>query len=174
MNRPQRFRGLATDPGVQRKTPRTVTQRENKPKGPKIVASQVSDSIRANLASLVELTADYVFLFNNVQQLVLKVNDDLVALIKVRISKHQKAEEEKAEATRKRIREEELQRIANEAKPMTYRAEVTNLEALVHAVAGGLAPLSVLTVNWDAFDALVAQQGSLFSMAGVTLVNAAA
>jgi hypothetical protein len=34
MNRPQRFRGLATDPGVQRKTPRTVIQRENKPKGP--------------------------------------------------------------------------------------------------------------------------------------------
>jgi len=36
MNRPQRFRGLATDPGVQRKTPRTVIQRENKPKGPRL------------------------------------------------------------------------------------------------------------------------------------------
>ncbi|MGE8098086.1 hypothetical protein ACQKP6_09000 [Pseudomonas fluorescens] len=34
MNRPQRFRGLATDPGVQRKAPSTVIQRENKPKGP--------------------------------------------------------------------------------------------------------------------------------------------
>ncbi|MGY2215685.1 hypothetical protein [Pseudomonas sp. SDO558_S425] len=34
MNRPKRFRGLATDPGVQRKAPRTVIQRENKPKGP--------------------------------------------------------------------------------------------------------------------------------------------
>jgi hypothetical protein len=49
MNRPQRFRGLATDPGVQRKTPRTVIPRENKPKGPKIAASQISDSIHANL-----------------------------------------------------------------------------------------------------------------------------
>ena len=34
MNRPQRFRGLATDPGVQRKTSKAVIQRENKPKGP--------------------------------------------------------------------------------------------------------------------------------------------
>jgi len=175
----------------------------------KIAASQIGDSIRANLASLVELAADYVFLFNDVQQLVLKANDDLVALIKVRISEHQKAEADKEDAQRERIRKEELQRIADEAKPVivpapvqpaptpspvrsapavaaiakpvattakpvTYRAEVTDLEALVHAVAGGLAPLSVLTVNWGALDALVAQQGSLFSMAGVTLVNAAA
>jgi hypothetical protein len=45
-----------------------------------------------------------------------KVNDDLMALIKVRISEYKKAEKEKAEATRKRIREEELQRIADEEK----------------------------------------------------------
>lgn len=139
----------------------------------------------------------------------LKANDDLVALIKVRISEHQKAEAAKEETQRERIRTEELQRIADETKPViepapvqpaptsslvkaapavaaiakpavttaksvTYRAEVTDLEALVHAVAGGLAPLSMLTVNREALDALVAQQGSLFSMAGVTLVNAAA
>ena len=36
MNRPKRLRGLATDPGVQRKAPRTVIQRENKPKGPRL------------------------------------------------------------------------------------------------------------------------------------------
>jgi predicted phage-related endonuclease len=173
----------------------------------KIAASQIGDSIRANLANLVELAADYIFLFNDVQQLVLKANDDLVALIKVRISEHQKAEEKKAEAQREWTHKEALQQIADEtnpiiepapaqsapmpspvkaapaaaiakpaatAKPVTYQAEVTDLEALVHAVAGGLAPLSVLTVNWDALDALVTQQGSLFSMAGVTLVNAAA
>jgi hypothetical protein len=45
MNRPKRFRGLATDPGVQRKAPRTVIQRENKPKGPRLEEhlSQTSD-----------------------------------------------------------------------------------------------------------------------------------
>lgn len=177
----------------------------------KIAASQIGDSIRTNLASYDELAASHAFLFNDLQQLVLKDKDDLVALIKVRISDHQKAEEVKAEAQRERIRKEELQRIEDEtkakavieptpaqpaptassmraapavaaiakpamatAKPVTYRAEVTDLEALVHAVAGGLAPLSVLTVKWETLDALVAQQGSLFSMAGVTLVNAAA
>lgn len=174
----------------------------------KIAASQIGDSIRANLVSYAELAASHTFLFNDLQQLVLKANDDLVALIKVRISEHQKAEADKEEAQRERIRKEELQRIADEAKPViepapaqpapapspmraapavaaiakpaatakpvTYRAKVTDLEALVHAVAGGLAPLSVLTVKWEALDALVAQQGSLFSMAGVTLVNAAA
>lgn len=36
MNRPQRFRGLATDLGVQRKAPKRVIQRENKPKGPRL------------------------------------------------------------------------------------------------------------------------------------------
>ncbi|WP_264083860.1 hypothetical protein [Pseudomonas zanjanensis] len=36
MNRPQRFRGLATDPGAQRKAPKTVIQREIKPKGPRL------------------------------------------------------------------------------------------------------------------------------------------
>lgn len=74
----------------------------------KITASQIGDSIRTNLASLDEFAADYLFLFNDIQQLVLKANDDLVALIKVRISEHQKAEEQKAEAQREQIRQQEL------------------------------------------------------------------
>lgn len=82
----------------------------------KIAASQIGDSIRTNLASLDELAADYLFLFNDVQQLVMKANDDLLALIKVRISEHQKAEEQKAEAQREQIRQQELQRIEAEAK----------------------------------------------------------
>jgi predicted phage-related endonuclease len=90
----------------------------------KITASQIGDSIRANLASLVELAADYIFLFNDVQQLVLKANDDLVALIKVRIAEHKKAEDEKAEAQRVRIRNEELQRIADEEKAKLVVAPV--------------------------------------------------
>ena len=186
----------------------------------KIDASQAADSIRLNLTSLAELATDHAFLFSDIQQLVIKANDDLVTLIKFRISEHEKAEEEKAEATRKRIREEELQRIADEDKakqaaapviepasvmttapvttpapvraapavhqaaskpvaapanqPVNLQAEVFDLEALVKAVAYGQAPLSVLSVNWDALDALVADQGSKFSMAGVRLVKVAA
>lgn len=174
----------------------------------KIAASQVGDSIRSNLATLSELAADYMFLFNDVQQLVMKANDDLVALIKVRISEHQKAQEQKAEAQREQIRQEELKRIADEAKanapaepvtvaspapvkaaatvqsaskpatstaaPVNLQAEVFDLEALIHAVAGGHAPISVLTVDWEKLDAMVSAQGDKFSMAGVRLVKVAA
>jgi len=179
----------------------------------KIDASQIGDSIRNNLASLDELAVDYMFLFNDVQQLVMKANDDLVALIKVRISEHQKAEEEKAEAQREQIRKEELQRIEDEAKakqvvepvaepapvvtpapikpaPVAQtasksvtapaqqaarlQAEVFDLEELVKAVAYGQAPISVLTVDWEALNAMVAAQGDKFSMAGVRLVKVAA
>ncbi|EJN36347.1 YqaJ viral recombinase family protein [Pseudomonas sp. GM80] len=174
----------------------------------KIAASQIGDNIRSNLASLDELAADYMFLFNDVQQLVMKANDDLVALIKVRISEHQKAEEQKAEAQREQIRQQELQRIEAEAKaktpvepapvtssvavkaaapaqsaskpattisaPVNLQAEVFDLEELIKAVAYGQAPITVLTVSWEHLDALVADQGNKFSMAGVRLVRVAA
>jgi hypothetical protein len=175
----------------------------------KIDASQAADSIRLNLTSLAELAADYAFLFSDVQQLVTKANDDLVTLIKFRISEHQKAEKEKADA--KRIAEEqEAQRLAaikpepvvekvatpepvrtapvqaapvgQATKPaashtveqVALQANVTDFEALVKAVAYGQAPITVLLVNWEALDAMVAAQGSTFSMAGVTLAKAAA
>jgi putative phage-type endonuclease len=175
----------------------------------KIDASQAADSIRLNLTSLAELAADYDFLFSDVQQLVTKANDDLVTLIKFRISEHQKVEREKAEA--KRIAEEqEAERlaaikpepvvekaatpepvraapiqtapVAQTAKPVssqaveqvTLQANVTDFEALVKSVAYGQAPISVLSVNWEALDAMVAAQGANFSMAGVTLGKAAA
>lgn len=54
------------------------------------------------------------------------------------------------------------------------QANVTDFEALVKAVAYGQAPITVLLVNWEALDAMVAAQGSTFSMAGVTLAKAAA
>lgn len=176
----------------------------------KIDASQAADSIRLNLTSLAELAVDYAFLFSDVQQLVTKANDDLVTLIKFRISEHQKAEKEKADA--KRIAEEqEAQRLAavkpepvvekvatpepvrtapvqaaapvgQTTKPVashtieqvTLQANVTDFEALVKAVAYGQAPITVLLVNWEVLDAMVAEQGSTFSMAGVTLGKAAA
>lgn len=174
----------------------------------KIAASQSADAIRLNLTSLAELAPDHAFLFNDIQQLVLKANDDLVALIKVRISEHQKAEEQKAEAQREQIRQQELKRIEDEAKakapveqapvaspapmkaaapvqsaskpstataaPVNLQAEVFDLESLIKAVAYGQAPISVLTVDWEKLDAMVADQGNKFSMAGVRLVKVAA
>lgn len=176
----------------------------------KIDASQAADSIRLNLTSLAELAVDHAFLFSDVQQLVTKANDDLVTLIKFRISEHQKVEREKAEA--KRIAEEqEAERlaaikpeqvlekaaapepvratpdqtaapVAQATKPVTshvveqvaLQASVTDFEALIKAVAYGQAPVTLLLVNWEALDAMVAAQGANFSMAGVTLGKAAA
>ncbi|WP_179179102.1 YqaJ viral recombinase family protein [Pseudomonas sivasensis] len=176
----------------------------------KIDASQAADGIRLNLTSLAELAVDHAFLFSDVQQLVTKANDDLVTLIKFRISEHQKAEQEKADA--KRIAEEQETKrlaaikpepvvekvatpepvratpvqtaapVAQAKKPVTshvveqvaLQANVTDFEALVKAVAYGQAPITVLLVNWEVLDAMVAEQGSTFSMAGVTLAKAAA
>lgn len=176
----------------------------------KIDASQAADSIRLNLTSLAELAVDHAFLFSDVQQLVTKANDDLVTLIKFRISEHQKSEQAKADA--KRIAEEqEAQRlaaikpgpvvekvatpeplhvtpvqtaapVAQATKPVTshvveqvaLQANVTDFEALIKAVAYGQAPITLLLVNWEVLDAMVAEQGSTFSMAGVTLAKAAA
>lgn len=177
-----------------------------------IDASQMADGIRLNLESLRTLAADHAFLFIDAQQLVMKANDDLVALIKVRIAEHQKAEEQKAEAQREKIRKEELQKIEDAkakqvvepvaepapvvtpapAKPapitqaapkpsaqpaqqaVSLQAEVFDLEALVHAVAVGQVPISVLSVNWEALDAIVAAKGDGFRAPGVRLVKAAA
>ncbi len=176
----------------------------------KIDASQAADGIRLNLTSLAELAVNHAFLFSDVQQLVTKANDDLVTLIKFRISEHQKAEQAKADA--KRIADEqEAQRlaaikpepvvekvaaaepvratpvqtaapVAQATKPVTshvveqvvLQANVTDFEALIKAVAYGQAPITLLLVNWEVLDAMVAEQGSTFSMAGVTLAKAAA
>ena len=54
------------------------------------------------------------------------------------------------------------------------QASVTDFEALVKAVAYGQAPITLLSVNWETLDAMVAAQGSTFSMAGVTLAKVAA
>ncbi len=176
----------------------------------KIDASQAADSIRLNLTSLAELAVDHAFLFSDVQQLVTKANDDLVTLIKFRISEHQKAEQAKADA--KRIAEEQEARrpaaikpepvmekvaapepartapvqtaatVSHATKPVAghtveqvaLQASVTDFEALIKAVAYGQAPITLLLVNWEALDAMVAAQGEHFSLAGVTLGRAAA
>ena len=57
---------------------------------------------------------------------------------------------------------------------VALQASVTDFEALIKAVAYGQAPITLLLVNWEALDAMVAAQGEHFSLAGVTLGRAAA
>ncbi|MGH8387664.1 MAG: YqaJ viral recombinase family protein [Pseudomonas sp.] len=73
----------------------------------KIEASRIADLIRANLKSLNELAIKHGFLFHDAQELVLKANDDLVALIKVRINEH-----DTQQAELKRQEEEKAQQLA--------------------------------------------------------------
>ncbi|MNN29807.1 hypothetical protein D3C81_1434240 [compost metagenome] len=63
----------------------------------KIEASRIGDLIRLNIASLNKLAANHKFLFQDAQDLVQKANDDLVALIKVRISEHEQARQQSAQ-----------------------------------------------------------------------------
>lgn len=81
----------------------------------KIEANRVADCIRINLESLNTLAGNHKFLFADAQQIILKENDDLVALIKVRIGDHEKAEADKREKERL-DKEAEAQRILDEAK----------------------------------------------------------
>ncbi|MBD8597806.1 hypothetical protein IFT99_09490 [Pseudomonas sp. CFBP 8772] len=106
----------------------------------KIEASQTGDKMRTNLNSFAELAADYVFLFNDLQQLVLKENEDLVPLIKVRISEHQRAEEIRLEAQREQIRQQEVQRLEREANERAAAAEAVGKAPVATPAANPVEP----------------------------------
>lgn len=73
----------------------------------KIEANAIADKIQINLTTLRELAADHAFLFADTAQIVLKANDDLTSLVKLRIAEHQAAEEKRLATERARIAEEE-------------------------------------------------------------------
>ena len=73
----------------------------------KIDANAEADKIDVNLKTLVELGSDHKFLFADAAQIVLKANDDLIALVKLRIADHKVAEDKRLEAERAKIRAEE-------------------------------------------------------------------
>jgi putative phage-type endonuclease len=101
----------------------------------KIEASRIADGIRINQASMNELAVDHKFLFHDFQELALKANDDLVALIKVRINEHeveqaklrehqQQLEEQKAQAAVALTQAEQ----PAESKPVEVVAPVTSTQ----------------------------------------------
>jgi putative phage-type endonuclease len=70
-------------------------------------STAVANKIDANLSTLRESAKDHAFLFADTGMLVLKENEDLVTLIKVRISEHEQAVAAKQAAEREQIRIEE-------------------------------------------------------------------
>ena len=82
----------------------------------KIEANALADKIEINLNSLRKLAKDHAFLFADTPHLVMKANDDFVALIKVRIAEHQQAEAAKAETQRAAIQAEEERKATAKAQ----------------------------------------------------------
>ncbi len=110
----------------------------------KIEANAIADRIQYNAETLDE-AVEFAFLFRDSAQIVLKESEDCRALIKSRIADHKAAEAAKEEAQRERIRQEELDRIAAEAKALADAAVVKAatpvdpvVQILVPAVATGL------------------------------------
>lgn len=104
----------------------------------KIDTSAIADKIEINLSSLRELAKDHTFLFNDVQQLVSKANDDLVLLIKSRIADHEAKEAARieAEVQRKLAEEREAEAAAaRKAESERLRAEAIEREARLQAEA---------------------------------------
>ncbi|MCE1010177.1 YqaJ viral recombinase family protein [Pseudomonas monteilii] len=92
----------------------------------KIEASRIGDLIRLNIASLNELAANHKFLFHDAQDLVQKANDDLVALIKVRINEHEQTEQKKrddAELARQQAEQQAAQQ--EQAQPQVQEQQAT-------------------------------------------------
>lgn len=85
----------------------------------KLEADAIAQVIRKNLDSLTELAKDHKFLFSDHAMLLLKDNDDLINLIKARIAEH-----EEAEAERKRLEKEKIEREAKEKAEREVEAKI--------------------------------------------------
>jgi putative phage-type endonuclease len=150
----------------------------------KIEASRIADGIRANLNSLNELARGHAFLFHDAQDLVLKANDDLVALIKVRINEHQQAEEERtrqaaeqaereAEAEQERLAQQQAAAAAVEPTPAPQQVEqiqspepVATAEAIEATPAPAAAPVATAAVT--PITQLAADNGQRIKLGDIT------
>jgi len=77
----------------------------------KIEANEVAEAIRANL-KLIESNADFKFLFNDLNQIITKDNDDFALLVNSRVEAHREAEDKRLKEEREAIRKEEEAKIA--------------------------------------------------------------
>lgn len=107
----------------------------------KIEASRIGDLIRLNAASLNELAVNHKFLFSDAQDLVQKDNDVLVALVKVRISEHELAEQKKRDADLQRQKEEqERQQAAQQSAQQQVQQQVQEQLAVQQVAKADPAP----------------------------------
>ena len=105
----------------------------------KIEASRIADLIRANLKSLNELAIKHGFLFHDAQELVLKANEDLVALIKVRISEH---EQQQAELKRLEDEKQAEEAAATPAQAVEPEPKVVETAPVTTTATATVAPIT--------------------------------
>lgn len=80
----------------------------------KLAANEVADKLQINLETLRTHAENHKFLFSDIDQVVFKDNDDLLALIKNRITEHEAAEQKKRDEEREKIRQEEAEKLRQE------------------------------------------------------------
>lgn len=89
----------------------------------KVEATMAGQNITINLATLREKAKGFESLFADAQQLVLKDNEDLAAVIATRIAEHKQREEERLEQERAKIRAEEQAKLQAEQDAENRRKE---------------------------------------------------
>lgn len=128
----------------------------------KIEASRIADLIRANLKSLNELAIKHGFLFHDAQELVLKANDDLVALIKVRISEH---EQQQAELKRLEDEKQAAEAAATPAQAVEPEPQVVETAPVTTTATATVAPIT----QTQADDGQRIKLGDISSRLGFTM-----
>lgn len=94
----------------------------------KMASSDVAHRIAQNLRTL-EDQAQLAHLFPDRTTLVLKMPDDLQAVVQNRVAEHRRKEEERLEAERERIRKEEAERLEREAEAKRQSEEAEQAAA---------------------------------------------
>lgn len=140
----------------------------------KIEANELAEMIEANLATVEQRAPDHQFLFADLQQLVLKMPEDLQAVIDNRLAEHERQQREKAERELREKAEQEAEAnraqvqpvaaedastapatIAKPARGQRFRAVVVDKSALIQAIADGHATEDLLIVDQAALDSLM-------------------
>ena len=110
----------------------------------KIAADSVANGIRRNLTYFVEYAEGHAELFADKSDLVQKPMDYVALVVASRIAEHAKAEAQKEEATRQRIRDEELAKVAAQVPDLRQvsapSANVVPMRAALSAPAAQTPP----------------------------------
>ncbi|MGW8145074.1 MAG: YqaJ viral recombinase family protein [Anaerolineales bacterium] len=118
----------------------------------KIEANELAEKVRANLASFKAEAEGYIMLFVDLKSLVLKDTADFTLTIRDRVAKHKQQEEEKLQAERERIREEETARIkAENTKEADEELEILDADAMANSGQKAALTLSLPDYPKDPF-----------------------